>query len=57
LAGRRQSYLRSGKSTGGSRPTLGQALIQAVREQAYAKGFKFFRPDEFVRRDVEAAGD
>ena len=57
LAGRRRTYLMAGKSTTSSRPTLGQAIVQAVREQAYAKGFKFVAPDEFVTPDREAAAD
>jgi agmatine/peptidylarginine deiminase len=54
LAAQRRVYLLVHQPQSESaRPTLGQAVVQVIREQAQAKGFQLAAPDIFIRRDSE----
>ena len=54
LAAQRRVYLLARQPQSESaRPTLGQAVVQVIREQAQAKGFQLAAPDTFIRRDSE----
>ncbi len=54
FAAQRRVYLLAHQPQSESaRPTLGQAVVQVIREQAQAKGFHLATPDTFIRRDSE----
>jgi len=54
LAAQRRVYLLVHQpQSENARPTLGQAVVQVIREQAQAKGFRLAALDAFIRPDSE----